>query len=175
MAFTYSKLAESTVGSGGASSVTFSNIPQNYTDLVLHMSTRGNRAANTVDALSFKFNSDTTAANYAMRSLYGTGSAAASFSDTTYLNDLAYISGNGATASTFGSTVLYAPNYASSTVKSFSIDSVGETNAAAVRMNMAAYRWSGTTAISTINIFNEIGTAFLEFSSFYLYGIRIEL
>ena len=40
MAFTYSKLAESTVGVSGAAFIDFNNIPQNYTDLVLLYSAR---------------------------------------------------------------------------------------------------------------------------------------
>jgi hypothetical protein len=167
----YVLLEKITVGAAGASSVTFSGIPQTgYTDLVVTCSTRGNRT-NATDALSFKFNSDSTAANYSVRSLFGTGSAAGSFSSSTYSDDVAYISGNSATANTFGSTVLYAPNYTSSTTKSFSVDSVGEDNSSAIRMNMTAYLWSGTAAITSINIFNEIGTSFIQYSTFYLYGV----
>ena len=167
----YVLIEKISVGAAGASSVTFSGIPQTgYTDLVVTCSARGNRT-NATDALSFKFNSDSTAANYSVRSLFGTGSAAGSFSSSTYSDDVAYISGNSATANTFGSTVLYAPNYTSSTAKSFSVDSVGEDNSSAIRMNMTAYLWSGTAAITSINIFNEIGTSFIQYSTFYLYGV----
>ena len=42
MAYTYSKLAEYTVPSGGVSAITFTNIPQNYTDIKIVASLRTN-------------------------------------------------------------------------------------------------------------------------------------
>ena len=44
---TMTKLATVTVGSGGSSTITFSNIPQNYTDLVVKASLRGTTTTTT--------------------------------------------------------------------------------------------------------------------------------
>ena len=55
MANTYIKIASNTVGSGGVSSITFSSIPQTYTDLVIKASVRTSRGF-TNDALSIKLN-----------------------------------------------------------------------------------------------------------------------
>ena len=63
---TLSLIGKQTVGADGASSVTFSNIPQTYTDLVVKFSTRAT-AGN--PELSIRFNGD-TAANYTFKVLY---------------------------------------------------------------------------------------------------------
>ncbi len=168
---TFVKIASVTVGSGGAASMTFSSIPSTYTDLCIEISARGTRAS-IVDAVSFKFNSDTTAANYKIVNLYGTGSATGSFSGSTYIIENGWISGATATANTFGSTTLYAPNYTSSNAKSFSVDSASENNATGAWMNMSAYSWTGTAAISTIEIISGYSASFVQYSTATLYGIK---
>ena len=57
---TMTKLATYTVGAGGDSSVTFSNIPQTYTDLVIRVSARTTRSASTLNILYVTFNGVTT-------------------------------------------------------------------------------------------------------------------
>ena len=52
------KLQTVTVGSGGASSIDFTNIPQTYTDLKIVLSARTNRASQTFDFVSVVFNSN---------------------------------------------------------------------------------------------------------------------
>jgi hypothetical protein len=44
MALTYTAIKTVTVGSGGAANIDFTSIPQTYTDLVLKVSARMNRA-----------------------------------------------------------------------------------------------------------------------------------
>ena len=69
-------LEKITVGAAGASSVTFSGIPQTgYTDLVIKASSRTDRAS-TNDYFSMRFNGSTS--GYTDKSLYGDGGAAQS-------------------------------------------------------------------------------------------------
>ena len=158
------------VGSGGAASMSFSSIPSTYTDLVIKISARTNRAS-AVDSLGFYFNGDTTVARYTGRVLYGTGTSAASNAPNPVNDETMFISGNSATASTFGNTEMYIPNYAGSNQKSSSIDSVGENNAATARMDIAATLYNQTTAITSITIIPITGTLLQEYSTAYLYGV----
>ena len=166
MAANYVLLASQTVGEAGASSVTFSNIPQTgYTDLKVVCSTRTVSAA-TIDNLVVKPNGAT--ANQTVRRLQGTGAAAASSTDTSFPP-----ANNGATstASTFSSTEIYIPNYTSSNYKSLSIDSVQEDNTTTAYAQLWAGLWSNVTAISSLVISTSSASNFSQYSSFYLYGI----
>jgi hypothetical protein len=158
------------VGSGGSSTIAFTSIPGTYTDLVVKISARTNRA-NAVDSLGFYFNGDTNSARYTSRVLYGTGTAVASNSPSPVNDETMFISGNSATASTFGNTEIYIPNYAGSTQKSSSIESVGENNATTARMDIAGTLYNQTTAITSITIIPITGTLLQEYSTAYLYGV----
>ena len=167
MANTYT-LISSYAATGTVAYIEFSSIPSTYTDLVLSFS--GRQTVN--GASSFvTFNSD-TGANYSYRTLIGNGTAASSSSASgqTSLTVLA-IDRNDQTASTFGNSVLYIPNYASSTTKSVSNDGVNENNATANAIGLVAGLWSGTAAISTIRITPDTGS-FVQYSTAYLYGIK---
>ena len=151
------------VGSGGAASITFSSIPDTYTDLVVKISARS-----TSDAFQVKFNASTT--NFTGRLLQGDGSSVASFSRTD--NFVGYINSTSATASTFGNAEISIPNYASSVAKSFTVDGVTENNAASALQTIYAGLWNDTSAISSITIENlSAGFTIQEYSSATLYGI----
>jgi len=170
MAFTYSKLAETTVGAGGASTITFNNIPQNYTDLVLKTSTRISNA-NVWSDIYIRFNKTTT--GYSDRVVYGTGAAAASLTDANTGIDIR-TSTSVNTASTFGNAEIYIPNYTSTNIKSVSADAVSENNATSAIAQLIAGLWSNISTINCIEVFGAGGN-FLEHSTASLYGIRVEL
>lgn len=170
MAFTYSKLASTTVGAGGTSAITFSNIPQNYTDLVLKFSLRDN-SASAWNNLSIKFNGSTS--SYSARSVVGTGTGTTSQSSTTDI-DRQYTNGNTTTANTFGNGEIYIPNYTSSVAKSLSSDTVGENNSSTSIVGLMAGLWNNVTAISSLSL-SAAGASFLQYSTATLYGIRVEL
>ena len=71
-----------TVGSGGAASIQFDNIPQSGKDLFILVSMKITKASGNPDALEVRFNGD-TGSNYTTRWLEGSGSAVASSSTTT--------------------------------------------------------------------------------------------
>jgi len=174
MAYTYSKLASSTVGVGGAATIAFNNIPQNYTDLVLKVSARGT-AASISSGMFIQING--IAASYSARNLYGDGNAAASNTNPYSITSKLWagsICGASATASTFGNGDVYIPNYTSTNNKSASVDGVVENNAATGYQNMAASLLSNITAISSFVLSLDSGS-FAQYSTATLYGIRAEL
>jgi hypothetical protein len=148
-----------------AASVTFANIPQSgYTDLKIVMSTR--------DSIASDFNSLTLALNgsstgFTNRQLIGTGSAAVSNTGTTAVGPNP---GSTITASTFNNVEIYIPNYLSANNKSYSYDAVLENNATAARAILGAGLWSNTAAINSVTIGTD-GTAFVQYSTFSLYGL----
>jgi hypothetical protein len=166
MASTYTFIASSTVGGGGAANIEFTSIPATYTDLLVKLSSRASDAVN-VYALKFEFNSN--ASNYSSKYLYGTGSGSGSSISTTD-SFTSYVNGSNATASTFTSSEFYVPNYASSNNKSFSIDYATENNATLAIAGITAGLWSNTAAITSIKFILEGGN-FAQYSSAYLYGI----
>jgi hypothetical protein len=162
-----------TVGSGGASSIDFTGIPQTYTDLMVKLSARTayNNIAGSISAY-VRFNGD-AGSNYSGRRLIGTGSSAISDNSSTtsfintFLNITAY------TSNTFGNAEYYIPNYTSSNNKSISVDGVTEHNATLSYAAMVAGLWSNTSPISSISIFPEPSTGnFVQYTTATLYGIR---
>jgi len=168
MSNSYVLLEKIVVPAAGASSVTFSNIPQTgYTDLLLKISVRSDRASSTWDNSQLSINGST--ANMSGRLLRGNGSTASSSTLTSFtIGDIPAVN---ATASTFASQEVYIPNYAGSTNKSASVDSVGENNATNAVNDLFANLWSQTTAINQLNVFSGNSANFVANSTFYLYGV----
>ena len=170
MPSTFHKIASVTVGAGGASSIDFTSIPATYTDLQILLSARNTASANNWYTLKLQFNSDTTDGNYSTRILYGFGSTAGS--GTGNRQNTGYIPSAARTASTFGNLSLYVPNYAGSTNKSFSTDSVTEGNGASFEiLGFHAGLWSNTSAITQIILGADAGS-FAQYSTATLYGIK---
>ena len=155
------------VGSGGAASITFSAIPDTFTDLLLKVSIRGNRTGSNADRLLIKFNGLDT--SFTSRRLLGTGSSVAS--DTT-TNVAGQSTEPNSTANTFASNDIYIPNYASASFKSFSVDSVTENNGTEAYQLILAGLWSNTAAVNSITFVGNGGQTFLQYSSASLYGIK---
>ena len=169
MANTYTLIASNTVGASSVSTVTFSSIPSTYTDLVIKASLR---SASGVGNYSVTFNGSSS--GYSERLLYGTGSTAASASQSaaSFLWWAINTNESGSTASTFASNELYIPNYAGSNHKSLSIDNVTENNGTAASAYLDAGLWANTAAITSIALTVTGGAGFVQYSSFYLYGIK---
>ena len=160
-------IASSTVGSGGASSIDFTSISSTYTDLCLRLSVRTSDAS-VVGGVTVQFNSDTTSGNYTWKRLYGDGvSTVGSDSNLSFI----LISAANNTSNTFGNGEMYISNYAGSSAKSFSADSVSENNGSSAYVCFGAGKWSGTAAISSIKVISSAGN-FVQYSTAYLYGVK---
>lgn len=161
------KIADVTVSSPVVS-VSFTNIPQGYTDLKLEISAKCNRP-NEYASVIIEPNGDT--ANGTTKSLQGNGATANS--QTTAAIVILNLQGNVATqANTFGSATVYIPNYTSSNYKSFSIDGAGENNATTAYATLNASLWSSTAAITSLNVVTgNASYPLMTNSTFTLYGV----
>jgi hypothetical protein len=161
-----------TVGAGGASSITFSSIPQTFTDLIFEGSIRTDRGTYGVDETLVQFNGDSTATNYSHTFIRGQGTSGADSGRVTN----SYIWGVGGTASTntantFGNSQMYIANYTGSNYKTAITDIVSEGNSSSnVFMVLDAGLWRNTSAITSV-AFNNQGTIFLQYSKISLYGV----
>jgi hypothetical protein len=170
MANTYTLISSVTVGSGGAATMSFSSIPATYTDLQLVVSARSSTGAYQTDCnIQVGNGSVDTGSNYRTRELTSDGTTASSNTFTT-TNIHPPIPGLAATSDTFGNFMLYILNYAGSTQKSMSCDTVTENNAAAAAARLMAYLHTGTSAINIITLTAASGN-FVQYSTAYLYGI----
>jgi hypothetical protein len=168
----YDALSTVTVPSGGASSITFSAIPQTgYKHLQIRFI--ANNASNTYQKI--QFNSDTTGANYYAHNLYGTGSVAgaSALAGTSY-SAIAMGGGGLGSGSYFGAGVIDILDYANGnkfkTIKTLDgFDTNGGADGQFIELQSGV--WQSTSAINTIKIFGN-GSNYNQYTQFSLYGIK---
>jgi hypothetical protein len=169
MPLTFTAIQTVTVGTGGQLNIEFASITGTYTDLAILMSPRGD-AGNSVRSVTMRFNADPS--NHSDRRLLGSGATVSSDSNV-YGSGGIYCgeaTSAGGTASTFSNILIYITNYAGSTNKAVSIDSVNENNATTAYQQIVAGAWSSTAAITNIRFYIQTGN-FAEYSTATLYGI----
>jgi hypothetical protein len=167
MANTHKKIQTVTVGSGGASSIAFTNIPQTYTDLVLRLCVRSTRAADE-DGLGLTLNSSSSGYSYTV--LAGNGAAASSVRTAYEQIWAGRIVGASAGSNIFSNTEIFIPNYVGSTAKSYSVDSFTEKNSNTAYLTSSALAQSSTASVTSLT-FVAINATFAEFSTATLYGV----
>jgi hypothetical protein len=166
---TYTPLQSIQLASSSAS-VTFSNIPQTYQDLIIVV----NCASESTNAFTYlQFNGD-TATNYSFTQLYGTGSSALSSRQSNYA--LLFNSDVSMQQTTISFNVIYQiMNYSNSTTFKTSLARQSSTSAADYNGALAAVGlWRNTNAINSIKIQATRGGVNYNFtagSTFDLYGI----
>jgi hypothetical protein len=171
MANTYVAIATVTVGSGGATSIDFTSIPQSYTDLVLKISARVNTTGD--PSMTLQMNGSTS--GYSQRELGAYSTTPYSASRTSEVGiTYFYANGSGTTSNTFSNNEIYIPNYTSSNYKSVSVDTATENNSTTDGWLVGLYAglWSNTAAITSLKITNRAAVNFLQYSTATLYGIR---
>jgi hypothetical protein len=159
------------VGSSGASSISFNNIPTTgYAHLQLRVFTIPATANSTV--MRVGNGSIDTGSNYAKHSLNGNGTNATGqgFSSQSYFNVMGYRVSASTTYPTVGIIDIldYANTNKNKTVRilsGFDANGSGE-----VSLNSGL--WASTSAINTISIFNEGGGNLSQHSTVALYGIK---
>jgi len=157
-----------TVGSGGAASITFNNIPQGFTDLKIEVSARGTTGS--FPALFVYFNGDASTHN-SYTYLDGTGSGVASTRALSYPVIIGgFLPGASETTNTFGNSEIYIPNYASGNYKQIIVDSVSENNASSAFQLLSANLNSSTSPITSITLYAS-PNSFAQYSTFTLYGV----
>jgi len=171
---TFEKIAFAEVGAGGAANITFNTIQANWTDLIIKLCARADKAGSTYTNTYISFNGNTS--NYRNIELYGAGSGSGGSGNAVASpgagQGVGYIDAASATSNTFGSVDIYIPNYAGSTNKSYSGDFAVENNATLALVGCTAGLWSNTSAISTSITLTPEGSNFVQYSTATLYGIK---
>jgi hypothetical protein len=146
--------------------ITFSSIPQTFTDLFIVTSLRDTSGTNGWTNALIQFNGVST--NLSSRVLFGWGGSSnvGSFSDTYIYHEAV---GGGSTSNTFANSRIYIPNYTASSAKALTVDTSTENNGNALSAIVAGL-WNSTAAITSIAIIGESGNL-AQFSSATLYGI----
>jgi len=150
------------------SSVTFANIPQTYTDLVVV--TNFAMTANDQYAHYVQVNGD-TGGNYSRTILYGDGSSAGSARQSD--NSSFYFGTWNTDMDTTDRAVtnIFFNNYSNTTTFKTAI---GRYNVASKEVGVGVGTWRNTAAITSINLATN-STTYIAGSTFNLYGIDAEL
>ena len=169
----YESISTVTVGSGGASSITFSSIPSSYSHLQIRLISKSTNSAyggGDGDWLGMRFNSD-SGNNYARHYIQGNGANVFTGANSTYSRCIIERGAN-ANSSGFGAIVVDILDY-TSTSKNKTVRSIGGLdNNGGGQMYFNSSLWYATpAAITQIDITPELGN-FAQYSSFALYGIR---
>lgn len=170
MAATYTLIASNTLSSSAAS-VTFSAIPNTYTDLVLKWSVRGTTSAASV---IMNININGTALSQSSRTeLRGDGATASSARNSGSVTNWIsrYADAASATANTFANGEIYIPNYAGSANKVSNVFNANENNSTTAYIETLAQLLQNTAAITSIALSMNSGNIDSG-SSFFLYGIK---
>lgn len=139
-------VSSTTVGAGGAATITFSGIPQTGTDILLTLSGRVGSGNQAFDAY-LQLNGATTA--YSERRLLGDGGLGSGDTNTLFFFRT---NGGGTLANTFGIAQFYIPNYAGAASKTVSCDFATENNTTFASIGAAAMNWANTAAITSLTL-----------------------
>lgn len=167
----YESIATVTVGAGGASSVTFTSIPQTYQHLQIRFIGR-TVASDTAENAWIRFNGD-SGNNYSFNYVEGDGSTtnAGGAGNFQYVLAGRLAAANSGT-NVFGASIVDIIDYTNTgknkTTRTFGgIDRNGSGN-----LRLDSGTWFNTAAINSISILNGNGQNYSQYSQFALYGIN---
>jgi hypothetical protein len=166
----YESLQTVTVGSGGASSISFTSIPSGYQ----HLQVRYIGALNSgSQGHTINFNSD-TGSNYAFHSLQGTGSAAvASYNGTSVTTaSIGYVAPNTAPAGSMGAGVIDVLDYLNSNKYKTVRALTGTDQNGSGLTGIYSGLWMSTSAITSLTLTPQSGSSYIQYSTFALYGVK---
>ena len=164
---TYTLIQRTILGSTTAS-ISFTSIPQTYTDLVFLISARQNDY--NYGGFFMKFNGSTKGTNVTAKRIYGnSGNVANSTSQ-----EMTWVGTPGFTANVFSGGQIYIPNYTSSNYKPAWFEGSQESSQAATTNMLTAWLWSQTAAVTQVDFGVFDGgypDSFVQNTSISLYGI----
>lgn len=170
----FESIATVTVGSGGASTITFSSIPGTYTHLQIRGIMRDTFSGGTgIGQCTIIVNSD-SASNYAFHWLQGDGSTASAFG---YANrNDGWFAGampkDADTASSYGVMVSDILDYANTNKFKTYRDLSGVDLNGSGKVFFQSGLWRSTSAITSLTIYPNISN-FKQYTTFALYGIKV--
>jgi hypothetical protein len=155
---------------GTVSTVSFNNIPQNYTDLKLIWSGRSTNPNNVYfDAAIFMTLNNDAGSNYGRLRMYSVGSGTGGTDRTSNATSatLGLLTASDTLANVFSNGELHIPNYFGTRFKTFVGTSVCENNTTAAVMQTTGGVWKSNAPITSI----QISGTWTVNSSITLYGI----
>jgi hypothetical protein len=165
------------VGSGGASSIEFTSIPQDGVDLLILLSGKGGHTQSWGD-LKITLNSDTSA-NYNARDLlqYAGSVASQSWSGSLWNPQLMGITGSASSVTNvYANAACYFSNYTSSESKSMSLDGAWSSTNSATTGGLGFFSGSlnTTSPVTSIELTARTSTNFVQYSTASLYKISLD-
>lgn len=178
----FESISTVTVGSGGASSITFSSIPSTFTHLQLRMNAQSNRGTYNIDEILLNMDSTTLQLcdTHDLRSNYqANGTVNSTFvggagSDYSLYNFGAL---GTSTGGQFAGAVIDILDYTNTNkYKTFrclsGVDTNGLLSGYCGFVRFSSGLWRSTSAVSLIKIYPQYGTLFTNYSHFALYGVK---
>jgi hypothetical protein len=164
-------IATTLVGSGGANTIIFNDIPQTYKHLQLRTIVRSQGAGGDYNAI-VNFNSDATVGNYPLHYLFGNGTSVVSgYSANDTGIAIARSTGAGSTASMYGVGIADILDYTNtSKYKTVRILLGSERNDPGIILFNSGL-WLNTNAINSMTI-TVGGGNLAQYSRVSLYGIK---
>lgn len=168
----FASIATVTVGSGGSSYAEFTSIGTNYKHLQIRVLAKSNSTGDTNDDCSLQFNGD-TGSNYVSHALTGNGSTtSAGYNAAASNNRLLKVAAPDAGTNVFGGGVIEILDYTNTNKNKVARGLGGaDWNSGGV-VALESMLWQNTAAITSIKIAPRYGSAWVEYSTFALYGIK---
>lgn len=164
----FSSIATITVGSGGASNITFSSIPQTYTHLQIRLFVRPTSSSNGPVFMQLNSDTGTNYSRHAFRADGGTVYSSGSTSQTSmYFNGYnVYSAGSSYPTVTIIDILDYTNTNKNKTVKAIA----GLDNNGAGEVGLYSGAWFNTNAINSIKLFDNVNYG--QYTQAALYGIK---
>jgi hypothetical protein len=160
----YESIQTVTVGSGGASSISFTSIPSTYSHLQIRVIAR----SSSNPQVNLRFNSD-SGSNYTEHQVGGNGTAASAYGAGSL--NLMPQGPVASTTSVFAGFVIDILDYANTnkfkTIRGLN----GYDQNGSGFIGLYSNLWRNTAAVSNIELLANVGS-FAQYSSFALYGIK---
>lgn len=174
--FSFDSISTATVGAGGASTITFSSIPNTYKHLQIRVISRDDRSAAVVhQTYRVTYNSDTTA-NYTTHAMYGQslsgGAVVDQYGNANSSGMDVYSTAPAVASGIFGTQIIDILDYSSTNKYKTQRSLGGSDNNGTGMIAFMSGLWRSTSAVSTITIIPAGSATFQQYSSFALYGIK---
>ena len=148
--------------SASAASITFSSIPQTYTDLVLEVV--GQLDLTAAGSIAARYNGD-TATNYSQTYLYGNGTSAISGRSS----NVTYAYGGDIGNTQVSTNTIHIMSYANTTTYKTALNRGAKSDSGT---NATVTLWRSTAAITSVLVANSTSNTFAAGTTFRLWGVK---
>ena len=169
MSTTLQPIYSQIVGAGGIASITFNNIPQQYSELVLKISSKRDGVGGGSGGIEIQFNSNAT--GYSWTRFYGAGTTSTGTGRVASATSGNIGEAGENSEAAWANTEVIIPNYSNGSFKTYQSDSVRENNGNNY-IDMVSGLWQNTSPITSIKVFpTTTASSFIQNSTFSLYGL----